>query len=335
MATGNASFDTVATATIANYRKQLVDNLIDKQKLLWKLKSQGFITEDKGGRSIVQPLMYATNGTVASYSGYDLLDVSPSAGITAAEYSWKYLAGSVVISGQEEFENSGDKSRIFNLLDAKIKQLETSFKIEVNRQLFADGTGNSSKDITGLALAVEDGTAWATYGGIDGSVSANSWWRNRYLDFDTFHGGATTFGATDGQSTKGLKIMRNMFNLCSVDGESPDLIVTTQELYEAYEAVVEGKLQLAQVDTKMADAGFQNILFKKVPIVWDSEMNDEGMLFLNSKYMKFVVGQGRNFTQTPFIRPQNQDAKVSQLQLAAQLTLSKRNVHGRIVGMTE
>lgn len=330
---GNANFDTIASATIHNYRKTLVDNLIDKQCLLWKLKSQGFISEDKGGTKIVQPLMYGSNATVASYQGYDLLDVSPSAGITSSEYVWKYLAGSVVISGQEEFENSGDSSRIFNLLDAKLKQLETSFKLEVNQQLFSDGTGNSSKDITGLALAVEDGTAWSTYGGIDSD--ANTWWRNQWLDFDTYSGGATTFGVTAGQSTKGLNIMRRMFNLCSVDGERPDLIVTTQDLFEAYESVVEGKLQLAQVDTKMADAGFMNVMFKKVPILWDSEMTDEGMLFLNSKYLKFVVGKGRNFTQTPFIRPQNQDAKVSQLLLACQLVTSKRDVHGRISAMTE
>jgi hypothetical protein len=306
-----------------------------QQALFWQLKQRGFVTEEKGGRSIVVPLMYGTNDTVASYQGYDLLDVTPQAGITAAEYDWKYIAGSVTISGQEEFENSGDKERIFNLLEAKIKQLEISMKLEINQQLFAKAAAGS-KDITGLGWAVEDGASWSTYGGIDSSDADNAWWRNQYFDFDTeVNGGtATTFNATSGVTTMGMRAMRGMFNDCTISNEKPTLIITTSDLYEAYEADVEGS-KLRTQNLKMADAGFQNIEFKGVPIIFDEDMDDEEMLFLNSNYLKFVIGKGRNFVNTPFVKPENQDAKVSHVLFTGNIVTSKRDVHGRIVAMTE
>ena len=146
----NATFDQIVTSTLRKYHKKLQENLMGHNALLWLLRSKGYTDTKKGGRSIVQPLLYGSNTTVRSYSDYDILDVSPQTGISAAEYLWKYVAGSVTIAGTQEFENSG-KERIFSLLEAKIKQLEISMKLELNSQLFGDGTGNGSKDLTGLA----------------------------------------------------------------------------------------------------------------------------------------------------------------------------------------
>ena len=331
MAAGNSSFTTFLTSTLQKYRRTLQENLMGQQALFWQLKQRGFVTEEKGGRSIVVPLMYGTNDTVDSYQGYDLLDVSPQTGISAAEYDWKYIAGSVTISGQEEFENSGDKERIFNLLEAKIKQLEISMKLELNSQLFADGTGNSGKDITGLDLAVEDGSTWDTYGGIDSSDSDNTWWRNQWF-------AATDFGAdfdtAYGSSVMGLAAMRAMYNDCTISNEKPTLIVTTSDLYEHYEAYVEGT-KLRTQNTKMADAGFMNIEFKGTPIIFDEDMQTDEMLFLNSNYLKFVIGKGRNFVSTPFVKPENQDAKVSHVLFTGNIVTSKRDVHGRITSFVD
>jgi hypothetical protein len=336
MALGNPTFTTFFSSTIRNYKKKLVENLLNQQALFWQLNQRGFVQEDKGGRSIVTPLMYGENSTVQSYAGWDLLDVTPQQGMTSAEYDWKFIAGSVTISGEEEFKNSGDKNRIFNLLEAKIRQLELSMQLEMNLQLFADGTGNGGKDITGLKLAVEDGASWSTYGGINRNTTGNEWWRNQFTDFDTYAGagGSTFFGAyKSGSSINGIAAMRNMYNKCSIGNATPSLIVTTQDIYEAYEADGEGKKQRL-VDTKMYDAGFQNIMFKNTPMIFDEDMQSEEMLFLNADFLKFVVGKGRNFTTTPFVKPQNQDAKVSQVLWAGNIVTTKADVHGRITKIT-
>src|SRR4030095_429801 len=258
---------------------------------------------------------------------------------TAAEYNWKQVAGSVSISGEEEFKNSGSKTKVISLLQSKITQLELSMMMEMNRQLQADGTGNGGKDITGLALAVEDGAAWSTYGGIDSN--AFTYWRNQWIDFNATYG-ILDLGAGITTSLKNLiRAMISIYNSCMRGKVRPTVIITDQMMYEAYEQ----SLQLTSsnyrvmVDAKMADAGFMNLLFKETPVTFDEDMpnaslvtnsDNHEMLFLNADFMKFVIGRGKNFVVTDMQRPENQDAKVSQIIVYGNLTLNNRARQGRI-----
>lgn len=327
MASPNPSFDTIASATLSNYNKKLVENVLGQNALFWQMKERDFLGSEQGGKSIVHPIMYGTNSTVKSYSGYDLLDVTPQGGFTSMELAWKYLSVSISISGQEEFENTGDKVRIFNLLDGKIRQAELSLKLALNAQLYGDGTGNSGKNVTGLGLAVQSGAAWSTYGGIDSSASLGSFWRNQWIDFTG--AGNTNFGTAAGTSTQGIKAMRTMYNNCTRGNSRPSIIVTTQALMEAYEANIEGS-KLRLTDTKLGEAGFANLTYKDVPIIFDQDCPSNTMFFLNADFMKLVVGKGRNFVNTDFQKPENQDAKVSQIMWAGNLVVFKRDQQGRI-----
>lgn len=320
MAPANPSFDALVSTTLKNYRKTLSDNITGHQALWFQMKSKGFVREDEGGTSIVEPLLTGVNSTVKSYSGYDLIDVTPQEGISAAEFSWKQIAGSVSISGEEEFKNSGSKTRILSLLEAKLTQLEESMKLTLNEQLFADGTNNSGKDITGLALAVEDGTAWSTYGGIDSSVAANQFWRNQWL------------GSVGSFAANGIDKWRTLFNSASRAASKPTLIVTTQDVFEAYEKSLTVNERFT--DTKMGDAGFQNLLYKNVPIVFDEDCQSGFTYFLNSDFLRFVIGKGRNFVNTPFQKPENQEAKVSHVILYGNLTCNNRARQAVATGIT-
>ncbi|MEM3145979.1 MAG: phage major capsid protein [Candidatus Nitrosotenuis sp.] len=314
----NPNFDALVTTTLKNYRKNLADNITAHQALFMQLKKKGFIREEDGGTSIVEPLLVGKNTTVRSYSGYDVLDVTPQAGVTAAEFAWKQIAGSVTISGEEEFKNSGSATRVLSLLETKIKQLEISMTLEINRQLFGDGTGNGGKDITGLALAVEDGTAWSVYGGIDSN--AYTYWRNQWI------------GSVGSFAANGVDRMRTLFNSASRGTEKPTLIITTQAIFEAYEKSLSPALRFSDPET--ADAGFMNLLFRGVPVVFDDDAPAGELRMLNSEYLRLVIGKGRNFSVTPFVRPENQDAKVSQILFYGNLTCNNRARQGVLTGIT-
>lgn len=324
MASANPNFDALVTTTLKNYRPTLVENLMTHEALFWLINSKGMKREEGGSRGIVQPIMYGENNTVKSYSGWDLLDITPQEGISAAEFDWKFLATAITISGEEEFRNSGSKTRIINLLKAKIRQAELSLQLKLNEMLFGDGSGNGSKDIQGLAAIVEEGSAWSTYGGINRDTY--TFWRNQWLS-----GG--DFDAASGSSILGLDKMRKMFNNTSVGKVQPDLIVTTQDVIEQYEAYVEGD-KYRVTSNKLADAGFKNVEFKGIPMVFDNDCPAGYMYFLNSDHLHFVVGKGRNFKNTPFVSPQNQDAKSSLILLAANLLTDKSDVHGVITAIT-
>lgn len=322
------NFGTLVATTIKNYRPTLADNLSTTSVVLASLKQHGFIREDEGGTTIVEPLMYGSNTTVKSYYKYEPFDLTPQEGLDAAEYPWKQIGGTVSISGLEEFQNQG-KSRMINLLEAKLTQLDISFRERVNEQILSDGTGNSGKDITGLQAAVEEGTAWSTYGGIN----SNTWtfWRNYFLNFT---GTYTSFDTADGSSVQGMTAMRNAFTSVMRKQEVPGLILTTREIYNEYEKYGEGdKLRIVMPPASnkgLLDMGFETLKYKNTMITYDDDVPAGYMWFLNPQYLKFVIGKGRNFKVGEFEEGREQDAKSSKIILYAQLTASNRARQGLI-----
>jgi hypothetical protein len=347
MAQPNASFDVLATATLRNARKVLADNLSVHTPLLAKLKAHGGWSTDQGGTTITEPLLHDGNSTVKSYAGYETIDTSPQEGLTTAEFEWKQLSGSVVISGIEEFKNSASKVQIVNLLKSKMKQLDISFREEVAQQILGDGTGNDSKDIGGLDSLIGV-TTTGTVGGI--VEASNAFWTPQRIDFNThtdWNGGSagTSFATTAGTSIEGLRAFRVMYNRVLRGNDRVGLILTDADTAEQYEEYTEGD-KYRVTDRQLADLGFDNISFKGIPICWDDFMSntagtgypyagDTGsrVYFLNLNYLKFVVGKGRDFMTTPFMRPENQDARVANVLLYGNMVISNRARQGVIFQM--
>ena len=258
---GNASFDALLSTTLANYRDQLTDNIFTARPLTFFLTDKGRIRMVDGGTKIVEPLIYGTNSTVASYSGYDTLSLTAQEGISAAEYEWKQYAASIAISGIEEAKNNGEQA-IINLLEAKIMQAEESMKEGFNQMFFGDGTGNSGKDWNGLGNIVE---ASGTVGGINRATVGNEFWRS----YEENTAGALT-----------LADMSTAYNSVSVGNDHPDMVLTTQTLFEKYESLLQP--QLRYTDAKTADAGFQNLLFKAALVAYDGHAPAGAVFFVNS-----------------------------------------------------
>jgi hypothetical protein len=307
----NANFDALLSTTLANYRSQLTDNVFTARPLTYTLMDKGRIRMLNGGTKIVEPLIYGQNSTVASYSGYDSLALTPQEGISAAEYDWKQYAASIAISGIEEAKNNGEQE-IINLLEAKIMQAEESMRESFNQMFFADGTGNSGKDWNGLGNLVESGN---TVGGIDSS--AYSYWQSKEEN-------------TPGALT--LAQMSSMYNTVSVGNDHPDTLLTTQTLFEKYEALLQPNLRYT--DTKTADAGFQNLLFKAAPVMYDVHCTSGVFYFLNSKYITLVGHSNKWFSQTEFIKPEDTDARYALIMCYGNLTVRNRAKQGKLTAKT-
>jgi len=301
------------STTLKKYRKTLIDNIHASNAVFYQLKANNGFREEDGGERIVEPLMHGRNSTARSYDGYEDLDTTPQTGIDSAEFNWKQYSVSISISGKEERQNAGT-SRIINLLEAKTTQAEMSLTQVLSEGLFSDGTGNSGKNLTGFAAMISSS---GTYGGI--SSSAQTWWKAN----------------SDANSEAlGLAKMRSMVNSSSVGGKNPPtLIVTTQALFEAYEALFTNVAisgggshfsTEASGKKQMADGGFESLSFKGIPIVWDEQCPTGTMYFLNSKHMKLVMHKDANFKTTDFVKPENQDARVAQILVMGNLTCNRR-----------
>lgn len=323
---GNANYDALLSTTIANYRDTFADDLSKSFFLLYWLTTQDRQIEEDGGESIVVPLMYGKNQTVRSYDGYEVLDTTPQEGLTAAKYPWKQVAGSISISRKEERQNSGD-SRIINLLDSKVQQAQISMRDSLNGMAYGDGTGNSSKDIFGLQLLVENGAAWGNLAGIDRSDALNTFWRNQWI------GTVGAFGNT--VNSNGMTKMRTLYNSTSRGNEHPDFGVTTQTIFESFESCQVNNQRF--VDSRIADANFELLKFKGMILGYDEQCTStaaDALYMLNSKYLAWVVDKETNLITTDFVRPENQDAKVCQILLMANMVASNCARQGVMDGIS-
>jgi hypothetical protein len=298
------------STTLKKHRKNLVDNIHKSHAIFYALKKDGAIKEEDGGERIVQPIMYGLNSSTASYSGYDSLDVTPQTGIDAAEFNWKQYSASITISGEEQRKNSGRKEKMIDILDARTKQATMSLTEHLVTGLYSDGTGNGSKDLTGLTAMVH---TTGVYGGINSATY--TWWQ------------AYANAAT---STLSIAKMATAFNTPSLGGkDAPNLIVTTQTLFEKYEALLTATVSFYSERTKqLGDGGFQTLQYKGVPIVWDEQCPSGEMYFLNTNHMKLVVHKDANFDTTEFVKPENQDALVAQILFMGNITCDRRKSHG-------
>ena len=315
MAAGNSNFDEILSTTLKNYVPKLTDNIFSARPLFYALTNGQTIRRISGGAKIVVPLIYGTNSTAGSYSGTDTISTTAQTGISAAEFDWKQYAATVTINGMEEAKNNGE-AQIIDLLEGKIFQTQETIIENMNTMFFGNGTGNSSKDWLGLSALVG---STGSPGGIDATDSDNSWWRSAVTN--------------QGSAAITVASMATLYNNCSVGNDQPTIIISGQNQYEAYEALLVG--QIRYTDTDMADKGFQNLLFKGAPMTFDGTLAGEGKLYmLNTKYIQLVAHSDVWFKPTPFVRPTNQDAVYSQLLCYGELTTSNRARQGFMYGIT-
>ena len=186
-----ANLSDIVTTTIQNRSGVLADNVANNNALLMKMRERGNVKPFSGGNVITQELMYndTTTENAGSYSGYDIIDITPNSPISAAQFDIKQYAAAVSISGLEMLQNAG-KEQIIDLLEGRIQVAEEQLMNDISTGLYSDGTGNGGKDITGLALAVAASPGTGTYGGIN---RLNwSFWRNIAFDATTDGGAAAT-----------------------------------------------------------------------------------------------------------------------------------------------
>ena len=86
MASPNSTFTELVTSTFRKVRRDVKDNLSNRNALLKHMYKRGNYRSEDGGLTIVTPLDYAENSTYQRYSDWDLLNIGASDVISAAEY---------------------------------------------------------------------------------------------------------------------------------------------------------------------------------------------------------------------------------------------------------
>ena len=312
MASPNSTFTELVTSTFRKVRKDVKDNLSNRNALLKHIYKRGNYRTEDGGLTIVCPLDYAANSTYQRYSDWDLLNISASDVISAAEYQWRQIAINIVASGREKRINSGE-SKIFSLAKSKMKNAIRTFNNSFSSDLYS--AGSAANQINGLQALVSDlGTG--TVGGIDSS--AFTFWKNTI--FDCSDQGVTASATTIENSM----LLPTWLSIDRGPDDCPDLIVMDNIYYQYFEASQTSIKRY--MDASNADAGLVSLKYKGADVYYDgnSGIPSSRAYLLNTNYFELVVHKDADLEVVEGQRPINQDGEVIPILWMGNLTLSNR-----------
>lgn len=313
----------VTSVTQDKFIPKVVDNVLAGNVLL-----ERFLGKSRpwgSGHKLVQPIKYQSSASGGSYEGFDTFSTSQQNTRVNAEFNPMQNYFSVVIAGIQKAVNKGDAA-VLDLLATEMDSVSADMRDGLGTQFYSDGTGNSSKDITGLAAAV---AASGTYAGL-----APGTYTTWVSDVDTSTNAIT------------LAEMRASYDAAKIGNDAPTLIVTTPAIWTTYEGLltatinyhsqVQGYAKVNRFTTRgkggqTGDVGFDALYFRGIPVVSDEKCTSGYMYLLNENHLWFAKldhadysTSKEGFAWTGLKAPTNQDATVGQFLLYGNLICDSR-----------
>lgn len=312
-----ANLSELAASTLEFYEPSFEDNIFKKHAVLDHMKSNGGTEVVEGGTKLRVPLMHASNNSTQTFSGMDELNLSYQDTLDAAEYEWRFYNTSIVFTKTDEMKNRG-KSAVVSLLKAKIQQAEQSARERIANDLF-NGT-DAAGEIIGMDTAIGTGT----YGNIAGGTYA--WWQS------TVDATGETLSISDMRSAKNSANNGN-------GGSNVSLIVTTQTLFEKYQALLTATYTMnmpapTKESQRIADGGFTSVQFEGVPMVYDEQATTGSMYFINVDNFKLYMLEGGNFKLQDANSPANQHILVKHILFAGNTGVNRRASLAKLTNKT-
>ena len=330
--------------TIDNRSGTLSDNVTNNNALLRQLKARGNSKPFSGGIEIMQEIMYVDQSTinVNSYSGYEVINITPNSPISSAKFPIAQYAGAVSASGLEMLQNAS-KEQIIDLFAGRLEVTEAQLANRIDYDLYGNGTGNGGKNLIGLAAAVPDAPTSGTYGGIDRATWA--FWQSRKYS-GTTDGGAAVSAANI------VQYMTTLALRCVRGNDKPDLFVGDATYYGFYVNALQAVQRIQTGGNASSDNGALGgpelafygggmaakvVMGGGVNFDVDSSGNDGGatsahMWALNTKYLFWRPHAARNFVAIGGERQAvNQDAVVKLIGFAGNLTCSGSIFQGVLI----
>lgn len=280
-----------------------------------------------GGTQIMVPVTYRFNTNGGSYAGLEVLDTDQQDTRTRAKYDWRQIYAPIVVSNIELFKNggkSGGETAVVDMLKQDMEEAKETFKNNISTMIFGDGTGNGSKDILGLRALVDDGTDVPSLGDI--TLASYSWFQSAVSSavgsLTLAHMASQHSAASSGRGV-----------------ESVDLIITTETVLNAYEALLLPNQRYT--DSKEADASFAKLRYRGAEVVSDEYAQSGDMFFLNTRYLDLYAGEhpvhptdANGFTITPMREPHDQDGQVGFILAYLQMCQRRPSRHAKSKGVT-
>jgi len=317
--------DLAATLEKAFKKGAVADAIYKMRPLLNKLRESGNLLSVNGGERLRVQFTYQEESTAMSYANDEPLDVTRQDNQTSAFFNWKEYAASIVITGRELAINKAAETQLFNLLSQRTEDATQGLQKKITTDIFSDGTGNGSKDITGLEAMIETTPGTTAYAGV---ATATTAWQNQVQ---------TTVGAAAVNLLPNMRTISN--DAMEVGGMGPVAgnicYVTTQAIHESFIALHVPAQRYSPGETP--DYGLKGVPFEGADVIWDPAITTAGLMYrLDLNHMGLYVHEDLNFSESEMglQKPINQHTLVSQIFFMGNLIADNRAKQGKLTGVT-
>jgi hypothetical protein len=302
------------------------DILNKASALLWKLMGNARINDNwevkpheiiDGGKMIKVPLEYAASNSGA-YGATTVINQSKVSILDAARFRWAGVYGSNTLNLDDLTQNTGSEA-IISLTKQYMKSIIKAARVKMAADVIA--AASTSDNINGLGDLFNTTTS-TEYGSID-EDEMSDWKANVITTAETIS----------------FEVLQKVFrqpNMGDVADMMPNFIVTTATLRDGYERSLHP--QQRYTDSKMVEAGWQNITHKGAPIVADTGVATGYLYALNLNFLSLRSHKDYNFTTPKWVTKEvlgQPDVMTADTRWRGNLVCSNRRMHVEHSNLTE
>lgn len=323
----------------------IADQIFLSNALLMRMK--GRTKHFTGGRRIVVPLGWRTQGGIKWFAGADVFAPTIRDPFQAAEFTPKNANVDLTIDWDEEMTASGP-TKVMDLMEAKGEWAKNTFSDGLAGELYNDGT--DAKALAGLQYALKEGTAGGddpptmTYGGISRSNVLNTWWNHNSINTAIYTTGPAGTFLTDAAAPPSVTftIPNKMFaRIKLASGKQPTMILSNVGAWTDvhYQLVRNERYQRPQQQSDLFKAGFDNFMFRSATWVQDEKAprtagKVEKVYFIHEPAVRLYVDSRADFAYEPFRKPHNQMVRTSYILWRGELCVTEPRACG-VVGRVD
>lgn len=321
-------------------RAEAIDNILDATIVWASLRGAGSFTPQVGGEFITRTVRFGEQAATYVAKGDTLPSGEPDLD-TLAIWQWKHIASHVQRDTITDQKNAGPtriKSYIAQRLEAARDGLEQQFETSILDVRATSETLAAIQNLTDVVPEIADRST-GVYGGItrasdytDGgsapgattevptAAATNPWWGPKYLD-----------GSLSDLDTELLVDMRQLYNSLHNNQVPPNLIICSQNIFEAYEEYGADSIQIIKDETaRLVDMGFEVLRFKGKPLIWTPNLTANNVMMLNLDFIEVVYDPDLWFDMTEWKPIPLQMDRIAHIMSALNVITTQPRRHGRI-----
>jgi hypothetical protein len=277
------TYGDISAVTVNYISPEMIDNYFKVSPVFVKIWKDGSAARPfPGGNQIQVPFQYAPlkAGPFAPGGTFDISYVETQ---TAMYFNVKYYYANVTIQGTQLPLNRGEEA-VMNYLEPKVVNAEQALAQALIQDFYRDGQGTVSSQIAldGILAGYDDGTNYASYGGVPRSAVGTG-----------ASNGINGYIAT--LATFSLQGLQTAYGQATFGTNQPNLLATTQLVYNSFWAKMLPMQRTTATDPDLQSAGFKSFLFNGMAVVVDQYCPSGYIFGMNTDYCYAYVSEDPRF----------------------------------------